>query len=91
MDHVYENKLTIKEILKTGFFKESRRTIYRICNRRVTSRYFNEIAVIERAHFDGLIGRKNFEEMKDSLQDHIIPKKIFLILNQFDFVHKGIG
>ena len=77
IDHVHENELTITEILKTGFSKESRRNIYRIQNGMMTSRYFNEIAVMERAHFDELIGSKNYEKMTDSLQDHILSKKIF--------------
>ena len=77
IDHVHENELTIAEILKRGFCKENRRKIYRIQNGRITSRYFNEIAVKKPAHFDELIGGENYEEMTDSLHDHILSKKIF--------------
>ena len=72
IDHVYKNESTLTEILKTGFSKESRRRIYRIQNRRIISRYFNEFRIMKRAHFGELIGSKNNQEMMDSLQDHIL-------------------
>ena len=40
---------------------------------------------MERTHFDELIGREKFEEMMDSLQDHILSKKIFANMKPIRF------
>ena len=73
---MYNHSLETTQMLKSGYSNDQQK-LYRTHNSKITKKYFNEIALMEREHLDKWIGTVTCQKILEALENDIIQKKLF--------------
>ena len=75
MQHGHNHSLEITQMLKSGYSNDQQK-LYRIHNSKITKKYVNGIALMEREHLDKWIGTMTCQKIFEALENDIIQKKL---------------
>ena len=76
MQYVHSHSLEITQMLKSGYSNDQEK-LNRLQNYKITKKYFNEIALMERVYHDIWIGAVTCQKIMEALENDIIEKKTF--------------
>ena len=74
MQYVHSHSLEITQTLKSGYSNDQQK-LNRLQNYKITKKYFNKTALMEREYLDKWIGAVTCQKILEALENDIIEKR----------------
>ena len=74
MQYVHSHSLKITQMLKSGYSNDQQK-LNRLQNYKITKKYFNEIALMQREYLEKWIGAVTCQKILEALKNDIIGKR----------------